>query len=119
MILLGFLFAMPAPRNTKTAWTKKKQTLIVLAFIYIYIIYIYIYLELRQVDISIDSIVEFLSEGDRCFLKRGVKKIPNLKANWSPKFKLPKLIERDLQDQSVQGIVGCTPSNVPLWELPI
>ena len=36
MILFGSLLAVSSPKNTKTAWTKKKQILIVLACLYIY-----------------------------------------------------------------------------------
>ena len=80
MILFGSLLAVSSPKNTKTAWTKKKQTLIVLACLYIYMYLTYIiYLALRQVDIStyiLDSIVVFLTEGDRWFLKRGSEEKP-------------------------------------------
>lgn len=80
MILFGSLLAVSSPKNTKTAWTKKTDTYSVGVFIYIYMYLTYIiYLALRQVDIStyiLDSIVVFLTEGDRWFLKRGSEEKP-------------------------------------------
>lgn len=59
---------------------KNTDTYSVGVFIYIYMYLTYIiYLALRQVDIStyiLDSIVVFLTEGDRWFLKRGSEEKP-------------------------------------------